>query len=103
MTGFDLALAFDARVLDLLSRKLLRRCGVALLGCVDHDPLELGFFVEEIRDIEERIAFAVGKWSIRLPAKVPALLSAQLLFEIDDRICRQLIRPPRLRSPANVG
>jgi len=52
---------------------------------------------------EPRTALAVGEWSIRLPAKVPALLSAQLLFEIDDRMCRQLIRPPRLRSPANVG
>jgi len=36
-------------------------------------------------------------------AKMPALPSAQLLFEIDGRKCRQLIRPSRWRWPASPG
>ena len=56
MRSFDLLLAFDASLLDMISGCFLRRLNVAFPGCVHDDALELGFFIKEVRDIKERVA-----------------------------------------------
>ena len=44
-----------------------------------------------------------GKSAGEPQARMPALLSARWWFEVDGRVCRQLIRPLRWRLQANVG
>src|SRR5262244_1183872 len=56
MRGLDSLLSFHAILRHLFRGGMLDIEGFALLGFVDHYPLELFFFVKEIRDVEKRVA-----------------------------------------------
>src|SRR5207244_7037959 len=57
MRRLDQMLALNSRLLNLLGSGLLRRGNIAFLTCIDDDAFELGFFVEEIRNVKEGVAF----------------------------------------------
>ena len=56
MRGFDVMLAIDPRLLDMFRGGAGRGFGIDFLRFIDDDALELGFLVEEIRDVKERVA-----------------------------------------------
>ena len=68
MARFDLPLAFDASLLDLLGSGLLRRGSIAFLSRIYDDALKLGLFVEEIRDIKKCVALQSDVYKGRLHA-----------------------------------
>src|SRR6267378_5412232 len=57
MRGLDLLLALYARHLDVFRRGPGLRFGITLFRFVDDDPFELSFFIKEIGDVKERVAF----------------------------------------------
>ena len=85
---FDVALALDARLFDMLGCRQLRRSGVALLGGVHHDALKLGFFIKEIRDIKKGIAFETDVHKRRLHARQHAHHAALVKVADDALILR---------------
>ena len=56
MCRFDLLLALNAADFDVFRGRARGALRVALLRLIDDDAFELGFFVKEVRNVQERVA-----------------------------------------------